>query len=160
MQMRLFFLRHGLADRSEWDGEDYLRPLTAKGVNRMKKEAVSIRKLKLGLKAIYTSPLTRASQTAEIVARELQMLAALQIDDRLSPGFGRTTLQRILRDFSSGDRIMLVGHEPDFSLTIESIIGGGNIVCKKASLARVDLFHPGTLDGELVWLIPPKMLAL
>jgi phosphohistidine phosphatase len=158
--MRLFFLRHGLANRSEWDGEDYLRPLTTKGINRMQSEADSIKKLKLGLKAILTSPLTRAFQTAEIVAQELQMLEALHVDDRLSPGFGRSTLQRILRDFSTGDRIMLVGHEPDFSLTIESIIGGGNIVCKKASLARVDLSHPGTLDGELVWLIPPKMLAL
>jgi phosphohistidine phosphatase len=158
--MRLFFLRHGLADRSEWEGEDYQRPLTTKGVSRMKKEAVSIKSLKLGLDAILTSPLTRAYQTAEIVAHELGMEESFHADDRLSPGFGRSSLLRILKDFNAEDRIMLVGHEPDFSLTIEAIIGGGNIVCKKASLARVDLFHPGTLDGELVWLIPPKMLAL
>jgi phosphohistidine phosphatase len=157
--MRLFFLRHGLADRSEWDGEDYLRPLTQKGISRMKKESVTIRKLNLGLHAIHTSPLTRAYQTAEIVANELQMLDAFHIDDRLSPGFGRSALQSIIRDYATDERVMLVGHEPDLSLTIELLIGGGSIVCKKGGLARVDLHHAGMLDGELIWLLPPKILA-
>lgn len=158
--MRLFFLRHGLADRSAWDGEDYLRPLTPKGIKRMKREAVNIRRLNLKLTVIRTSPLTRAYQTAEIVAQELSFQDNFIVDDRLSPGFGRSALQSIIHNHDTEDYLMLVGHEPDFSLTIESIIGGGNIVCKKASLARVDLLHPGILDGELVWLIPPKMLAL
>lgn len=157
--MRLFFLRHGLADHSEWDGDDYLRPLTPKGINRMKKEAVTISKLNLGLNAIHTSPLTRAYQTAEIVANELQMLDTFHVDDRLSPGFGRLALQSITRDYAADERVMLVGHEPDFSLTIEALIGGGSIVCKKGGLARVDLYHAGILDGELVWLLPPKILA-
>jgi phosphohistidine phosphatase len=158
--MRLFFLRHGLADRSAWDGEDYLRPLTPKGLKRMAREAITIKRLNLKLAAIRTSPLTRAHQTAETVAKELALEDQFIVDDRLSPGFGRSALQSIIRDHDTGDHIMLVGHEPDFSLTIEAIIGGGSIVCKKGSLARVDILHPGILDGELVWLIPPKVLAL
>lgn len=157
--MRLYFLRHGRADRSEWEGEDNLRPLTQKGISRMKKEAINIKRLKLGLDAIHSSPLTRAYQTAEIVANELEMMETFHVDDRLSPGFGRSALQSVLREYDTEARVMLVGHEPDFSLTIEALIGGGSIVCKKGSLARVDLNHPGILEGELVWLIPPKMLA-
>ena len=33
--MKLYFLRHGLADRSAWMGLDYERPLTEIGKERM-----------------------------------------------------------------------------------------------------------------------------
>lgn len=158
--MRLYFLRHGLADRSAWDGEDYHRPLTSKGVKKMRREASTIKRLGLNLSALRTSPLKRARQTAELVAEALMMQEDLIVDDRLTPGFGRAALQNIARDHSPDDHVMLVGHEPDFSLTVEALIGGGTITFKKGGLARVDIPHPGRLEGELVWLIPPKVLAL
>jgi phosphohistidine phosphatase len=126
----------------------------------MEVEAEFISKLDLGLDYIVTSPLTRAFQTAEIVAEQLGLLDRMEIDDRLSPGFGRADLAEILNDHPRADSIMVVGHEPDFSMTIESLIGGGSVVCKKGSLARVDLTGAGFLSGELIWLIPPKALAM
>lgn len=158
--MKLFFLRHGLADRSAWSGDDDKRPLTPHGKERMAAEAEMIAKLNLGLDAIITSPLTRAAQTAEIVAERLGLLDRMIVDDRVSPGFGRADLNSLLSEQDNADALMFVGHEPDFSLTIEGLIGGGSIVCKKGSLARVDLTDAGVLSGELVWLIPPKALAL
>ena len=80
--MKLLFLRHGLADRSAWSGSDYERPLTPRGKERMRAEAETIASLDLGLDAILTSPLTRASQTAEIVADQLGLLDRLIEDDR------------------------------------------------------------------------------
>jgi phosphohistidine phosphatase len=139
--------------------DDDLRPLTPRGIERMGREAQTIRKLNLGLDAIITSPLTRAQQTAEIVAEELDLLDLLFIDERLSPGFGPGDLAAILEEHDQAEAVMLVGHEPDFSLMIEHLIGGGTLVCKKGSLARVDLRDAGPLAGELVWLIPPKALA-
>jgi len=57
-------------------------------------------------------------------------------------------------------RVMLVGHEPSFSEVIGAITGGSLVVCKKGSLARVDLTDRDRLLGLLVWLLPPKaMLA-
>ena len=158
--MKLFFLRHGLADRSAWGGDDGERPLTPRGKERMRAEAETIASLNLSLDAIITSNLRRALQTAEIVAGRLGLLDRLITDARLSPGFGRADLFSILGDHAQAASLMLVGHEPDFSLTIEGIIGGGNIVCKKGALARVDLTDAGELSGELIWLIPPKALAL
>ena len=43
----IYFLRHGLADRSEWSGDDFQRPLTAVGVAQMAREAKTIARLKL-----------------------------------------------------------------------------------------------------------------
>lgn len=156
--MKIYFLRHGLADRSAWSGPDFERPLTPAGVERMTSQAEFISQLDLGVDHIITSPLQRALQTAEIVAEELGLLDRLEVDDRLSPGFGRADLAEIIEEHPDADSIMLVGHEPDFSQTIENLIGGGSVICKKGSLARVDLTGAGFLSGELVWLIPPKAM--
>jgi phosphohistidine phosphatase len=158
--MKLYFLRHGLADRSEWFGSDFERPLTERGKARMAREAATIAELGIAPDLIITSPLTRAYQTAEIVAEHLDLLDRLIEDERLAPGFGPDELVEILQMHSDAVEIMLVGHEPDFSQTIGHLIGGGQVVCKKGSLARVDVYDDISLEGELVWLIPPKVLAL
>ena len=157
--MKLYFLRHGRADRSAWMGMDYVRPLTEIGKERMVKEAEFMAQLDLGLDAILTSPLTRAYQTAEIVADYLDLLDLLVVDERLEPGFGPSDLVELIAEYPRAEALMFVGHEPDFSQTISYIIGGGYVVCKKGSLARVDLTDAGPLGGELVWLIPPKALV-
>ena len=54
---------------------------------------------------------------------------------------------------------MLVGHEPDFSQTIADLTGGGRVVVKKGSLARIDITATAVLGGDLVGLIPPRWLA-
>lgn len=191
--MNLYFLRHGLAEEREvWEGSDFDRPLTKKGKDRMKRSAEKIAELELGLDTVITSPLKRAYETAEIVADQLED-CRLKEDQRLGPGFNAAMLERILGEYSDAEALMLVGHEPDFSQTIEELTGG-RVVCKKGSLARVDLIFDtnlrldqfnaeesqnetdqqsevaqspaerpaegGQLQGELVWLIPPKVLAL
>jgi phosphohistidine phosphatase len=158
--MKLYFLRHGLADRGEWFGSDFERPLTERGKARMAREAAAIAELGVVPDLIITSPLTRAYQTAEIVAEHLDLLDRLIEDERLAPGFGPDELAEILQMHPDAVEIMLVGHEPDFSQTISHLIGGGQVVCKKGSLVRVDLYEDISLEGELVWLIPPKALAL
>jgi phosphohistidine phosphatase len=157
---RLYFLRHGLAaDRGEWTGDDFERPLTARGKALMVREAETIAQLDLQLDLILTSPLVRALQTARIVAEALGMQEHLLADERLAPGFDTPALAEMLKERSDLSALMLVGHEPDFSETIGALIGGGRVVCKKGSLARVDLPDDGSLAGELVWLIPPGALG-
>jgi phosphohistidine phosphatase len=157
---RLYFLRHGLAaDRGEWMGDDFERPLTSKGQALMAREAAAIALLELKLDLILTSPLVRALQTATIVAETLGMQEQVMTDERLMPGFDMPCLVEMLNEHSDLSALMLVGHEPDFSETISALIGGGRVVCKKGSLARVDLPDDGSLAGELVWLIPPTVFG-
>jgi phosphohistidine phosphatase len=162
--MELYFLRHGLAvDPGQWEGDDFERPLTEEGQRRMKAEAKAIARLGLKPDYILTSPLKRALQTAQIVsdclaAEGLIRKSALVEDKRLSSGFGMPELEAMMQTYSNTRAIMLVGHEPDFSKVIGQLIGNGRVVCKKGGLARVDLFDAPTLAGDLVWLIPPKLL--
>jgi phosphohistidine phosphatase len=159
--MKLYFLRHGSAgQRGEWTGNDFDRPLTEEGKERMARQAATLAKLGLNLDLIITSPLIRAYQTAEIVAQRLNMAEELVQDEGLAPGFGPDQLAKILQAHPDANALMLVGHEPDFSETISHLIGGGRVIVKKGGLACVDMPDPASLQGDLVWLIPPSVLAL
>lgn len=158
--MKLYFLRHGLAeDREQWIDNDDQRPLTDKGKKRMAKEGKRMKELGITPDVILTSPLVRAKQTAEIAAEHLSLGDKVKEDKRLAPGFAVPAVGEILKQYRDAGSIMLVGHEPDFSETLSSLIGGGRIVCKKGGLALVELEQPDSLQGELLWLLPPSLLA-
>jgi phosphohistidine phosphatase len=158
--VKLYFLRHGLAlDRQDWREDDSKRPLTEEGMDRLKRTAATIAALGLELDAILTSPLVRAHQSAEILAAALQGKNRVLTDKRLGPGFDRNQLASILRDHPGTESLMLVGHEPGLSTTVSEVIGGGRIEIKKGGLACIKLIEPHALRGELLWLIPPRLLA-
>jgi phosphohistidine phosphatase len=156
--MQLYFLRHGLADWPDWDpAQDHLRPLTKEGLKKMKAEAKAMARLELGFDAILSSPYTRAMQTADIVAEQFGL--EVVEESRLAPGFNLERLNEIITRYPTAQALLLVGHEPTFSATITALIGGGRIVLKKGSLARVEVTSFDPLSGELAWLIAPKVLA-
>lgn len=148
--MKLYFLRHGKADWPDWDRPDDERPLTDEG----KREVAAVAKLLARLEiapVILTSPLPRASQTAEIAGKYLK--AKVHLEPLLRPGFDATHLRKIFKNFS-GKSLMVVGHEPDFTRTILQLTGGETKM-SKAGVALVDL-ETGPMKGVLRWLVPPK----
>ena len=153
--MRVYFLRHGEADWPNWTGPDSDRPLTDKGIKEMKGIAEGIAGLKIELAALLTSPYRRASQTAEAVANALGLPA--RIEPTLAPGFDTPALGALIEQHS-GD-LMVVGHEPDFSVTIRTVTGG-DVKMARAGFACVEIIDPHALRGELVWLIPPKVFKV
>ena len=158
--MKLYFLRHGISwDRSEWSGSEHDRPLTREGEEKMKLIGDALLKWSVKPDLILTSPLTRAHQTAVIVAATLQARHGMEVDERLGPGFDGEALAEILREHSGLKSLMLVGHEPGLSRAVDSVIGGGSISLKKGGLACVKLDDPLSLKGELTALIPPRILA-
>jgi phosphohistidine phosphatase len=152
--MKLYFLRHGQANWEQWDRPDDERPLTKKGRKEVEAVGSALKELKVRPEEILTSPLPRAFETAQIVAEKLD--TELVTTSLLAPGFGLHSLRQLLNDHPDRD-LMLVGHEPDFSLAIAQI-GGGTVKMSKAGLARVDIENTAELRGELVWLVPPKVL--
>jgi phosphohistidine phosphatase len=158
--LRLYFLRHGRADRSQYHGDDDdLRPLTDEGRRRLRVSADFIAGLEPGIDLIVTSPLARAAQTAEIVAARLGLIDDLKVDDRLGFGFGLSSLAAMLAGLEGDHRhLMLVGHEPSFSEVIGELIGDGFVCMKKGALARVDLLPGREPRGRLIWLLQPRVM--
>jgi phosphohistidine phosphatase len=157
--MELYFVRHGRAeDREVWaPRDDDLRPLTEDGIARMKQTARTIKALKVRPDAILTSPLTRARQTADILS---EVLGVAVEEEAALAEFGVGALATMIEHHAGARSLMLVGHEPDFSIVVGMLTGGGHVEVKKGSLLRIDLFALQPPHGILAWAIPPAALTL
>jgi phosphohistidine phosphatase len=109
-----------------------------------------LNRLKVKPDLVVSSPLPRALQTAEIAAEQLK--TELRQDEALEPGFGISELGAVLKRHPA--KVMLVGHEPDFSSVI-SALTGAFIKLSKAGVALIDI-DLETQKGRLLWLFPPK----
>lgn len=152
--MIIYFLRHAHAEDG-YDKADELRALTETGHQQAAATGKLLKQIGLKLSALYTSPRLRSTQTAEAVGSALGV--APQIREELNIGFNVTCLNKLLGEASIADSIMVIGHEPTLSQTIREITGG-RVEMKKCGLARVDVTLRQPLNGELVWLLPPRLV--
>jgi phosphohistidine phosphatase len=152
--MILYFLRHAHAEDG-YDKPDELRALTPTGHQQAATTGALLKKAGLKLAALYTSPRLRATQTAEAIGNTLGITP--QTREELNIGFNLVRLNKLVDDANMGDSIMVVGHEPTLSQTIREITGG-RVEMKKCGLARVDVMVRQPLNGELVWLLPPRLV--
>ncbi|HWB61076.1 MAG TPA: phosphohistidine phosphatase SixA [Chthoniobacteraceae bacterium] len=156
--MLLYLLRHAEAvDEAE---SDAVRELTEKGVTQAKKVGKFCVKNKFIPQIILTSPLKRAEQTARIVAKEIK-IAEFIIDPMLSAGMQPETALDELKTYARFTSLMLVGHEPDFSLLAAHLLGiplSESLRLRKASLTAMNLtaMRPG--GAVLEFTLPPKLM--
>ena len=66
-------------------------------------------------------------------------------------------IARGLINYSSLKNVLLVGHCPDLEMFLGKLIGGGRIMLKKGSLAKIDLGNNIEISGNLEWLLTPKV---
>jgi phosphohistidine phosphatase SixA len=111
--------------------------------------------------AVVSSPKLRARQTAEAVADAVG--ASVTLDDRLGEGVELEMLDALADEFAaveSPGRLLLVGHDPDFSTVAAALCDAPSLQLSKGAVARIDLDgRPKPGAGRLRWLIPPDALA-
>ena len=161
--MDLYILRHGKAGQSFNRPGDGERKLTSDGRSEIRKSARWIRKKKIRFEVIATSPLIRAKETADIVARALNQKDKVEIWEELSPGGDLDSIFYHAAQFDKEGAVLLVGHEPSLSGLIGRIITGGenaSIILAKGGMAKIRTF---TFDrrpaGDLQWLLTPRQMA-
>lgn len=120
--MKLIFVRHAAAIERSAEISEEKRYLTSEGRVFFRKTAQTMLKNGLEPSLILTSPLIRAVQTAEILAETLSFIGPLVITDELAPGFDLPALQKLFNEYQSVNELVLVGHEPDFSSLIVSLL--------------------------------------
>jgi phosphohistidine phosphatase SixA len=155
---QLYLLRHADAgDPLAWDGPDDRRPLSDKGRRQADRLGRFLATIGFRPDAIITSPKARASGTAEILGGNLGL--PVSVDRRLGDALGLGELEGVLRDAGDPERIVVVGHDPDFTDLIGELCGTSAAPMRKGALARVDVgrpLEPG--GGTLRWLVPPDLL--
>ena len=112
--MRVFLVRHAEAAPGE---PDELRALTPAG--RDAARALGERLAQQHPTAVVSSPLLRARETADLIARACRLESAP--DDNLAPGATTETLRLAASD--KGDTVVAVGHQPDCSEIVFDLTG-------------------------------------
>jgi phosphohistidine phosphatase len=163
--VQLILFRHGIAvDREDWKGNDQDRPLSEEGAERTKQAAQGLARLKLAPDHVYSSPLVRARQTAELVKEELALKPKIEILEELLPDAPPEALLARLAHLPAQGVVLCAGHEPHLSTTMGVMISGkttARIEMKKAAAGCVGFSgSPKPGAGILQWILTPKILRL
>lgn len=160
----LYLVRHAIAetrDNKKFPDDDK-RPLTAKGKKRMEEISQGLARLGLEPLWIISSPLLRAKETAEILARELNYNNEVTLSETLAPGGSMNALLQMLAKRPDARTVILVGHEPDLSRLLGELVAasdGAGLGFRKGGVALVSFTkNPARGQGTLEWLATPKIL--
>jgi phosphohistidine phosphatase len=164
--IRLYLVRHGIAvdHADKGDLPDDSRPLTEKGRRRFRRLARAFSRLGEPVDRIFTSPLPRAVQTAEVLASALRS-GEVGILESLRPSAPpETLLQEVARKAKGAQSVALVGHDPQMTLLVEllgEVPRGATVDFKKGSIVRIDVSDLASgKAGEPVWWLKPKSRVL
>jgi phosphohistidine phosphatase len=159
----VYLVRHAIAEVRDPRRfpDDAKRPLTAVGRRKMQRAAQGLAKFGVKVDCIGSSPLLRAVQTAEVLAKEMNYSKPIEMIPALAPGAECGEVIAWLAKHSQNRRVLLVGHEPDLSELLHLSVANAQFHSgfKKGGVALVTFggrIAPG--QGTLVWLVTPKML--
>src|SRR5579863_4928565 len=155
--MILYVLLHALAEDAAAGGDE-ARHLTEVGRQRTLKASAGMRALGLKFDLILTSPLTRAVETAEIVASVYDGLAPRVVTE-LAIGIAPGDAIAALAPFGRYDSVMIVGHEPQLSALVSILLTGEpdamHLRMRKGGCVALELpasrIQPGA--AELLWMM-------
>lgn len=163
--MQVYLVRHAIAaPREAGFLDDGARELTPEGIRKMREHVVGLAVLGVQIDEIWTSPLVRARQTAEILAGGLVPSPPIRILSFLEPAGDFEAMRVRLSQHTNLGGVALVGHEPYMGEFTSYLMGGDRLMMfryKKGAVGMVeieDLAPP--LRGELCWLLSPKQLRL
>lgn len=160
--MLLILVRHaeaGERNPEQWPDDD-LRPITADGRRKQAACARGMKRLGIVAEHLWTSPLLRAVQTADVLAEVLGMNPAEQ-SDALGHGCSAQTICQLVGELPPEASVMLVGHEPSFSHAAASLIGRGDsdLDLKKSGVIGIEFDGVAEVKrGRLAYLLKPRFL--
>ena len=157
--LRIYVLRHGIAEDAPPGGSDAGRALTEEGKQKLRNVLTCAREAGVKPSLILTSPLKRAVQTAEIAARILKVKQEPLETSALLPS---GSPQRVWSEIRAqqAEELLLAGHEPLLSTVVGFLLGSPalRIDLKKAALVSIDLESPAPEPhGILNWILTPKL---
>ena len=157
--MKLYILRHTTA--SDVAASDADRELTNEGQREARVAGDALAELGVKPKHIFSSPLVRARQTANLVAKALDFSGEAEVLDELKNGTPTGSLLKALKTYESANEVLLVGHIPSLSDHLAALIGAESaegLPLGKGSVACVELQQLKAGAGQLRWLMRQKQL--
>jgi phosphohistidine phosphatase len=154
--MNLYILRHASAGlRRKNPLLDLKRPLDKEGKKHCLQLAYVLNALNIQFDLIISSPLKRCLQTASLVGTETGYEAQILNSNALAPEATLKDFQRLLRENSHAENLLVVGHNPNLTDFLGALLVPANglaakVRLRKGSMARVVLTRgPATLQALL-----------
>ena len=153
-------MRHG---KSDWDSDaqsDHARPLANRGILSAERMGEVIRDLGTIPGLVISSTAVRARATAELARITGGWPSRLILEDDLYGASPRGALEVVERYAGDCERVMIVGHEPTWSMLIRQLTGGSCAV-RTATVADIEI-HASDWDaitsasGTLVSLLQAR----
>jgi phosphohistidine phosphatase len=162
--MIVYLLRHAIAvSRGTGNYPNDDRPLTDAGRKKMAAAAQGMRNILGRIDVIYSSPLSRAFETASMAAAALRQNSKVAAQPFLLPDVEPEKVVQHLGALKNGTALLLVGHEPQLS-GIASVLlrcDRRSIEMKKGSLCCIEIDSPPKgKQGTLLWHLRPKHLRM
>ena len=151
MARHLWLLRHGEAEPHDADADD-LRRLTERGREQSRAAGRALAAIGVEFQHVFTSPKVRALETARLACEALGVEPVEH--PPLRAGFDRDDALELLAATGDDQRVLIVGHDPDFSQLVHDITGGC-VALKKGGIAGLKVSGGG---GELLVLMRPREL--
>lgn len=157
--MELILFRHGKAETRSDAKPDFERELTSIGRKKLKQAARGFSRCLLSGRdvIIWTSPLVRAAQTAEILRASLGKRGKVLVMDAIPAG-DLADLQQEWAKLASDGTLVIVGHEPMLSEWTEKLCGA-SLAFRPASAAGILLDSSGSPSGSLGWFMRAGVMA-
>jgi len=159
--MLIVLLRHGLAEEKDGSKPDRERRLTREGNREMKRVAAALAKLLPDAGAIFSSPLIRAYETAEWVAKAYDEKLTVETTATLAPGGDFGEFRELLRRSQAGCAYF-VGHEPDLSslmLDLTSMHADAKVALKKGGCYGLEMKEKDR-PARLRWMLAPELFGV
>jgi phosphohistidine phosphatase len=153
MAQQIWLLRHGEAEPHD-AAPDEQRLLTERGRDQSRDAGRALAALEVEVHLCFTSPKVRARETAELACAELDEVEPVD-EPALAEGFDGQAALDLMRAAGPDQRVLAVGHEPDFSQVVHDLTGA-RVDFKKGGIAAIRL--DGT-RGELIALLRPRETA-
>jgi phosphohistidine phosphatase len=160
--MVIYFLRHASAGQKQFSNptNDEKRPIDKIGEAQSHDVGRALAYIGVTATVVISSPLTRAMQTAEIVAREIGYEEKIVKDEALRPEASFEQFKALLNRHKDKLAIMVVGHDPSMTEFVNRVLSGGApiavIEMKKGGVAKVE--KEARRPAMLHWLVTPKVV--
>lgn len=160
----IILFRHG---KSDWNADfdhDHERPIGKRGRKAARAMGRFLTEVDQQADRIVTSSAVRARQTLEQAQEAGAWTAPVRVTDALYDASPDDVMEEIWAAPDATACLLLVGHEPTWSLMTGRLIGGGQVRFPTAAMARIDVeverwngvsFGSGTL----MWFLPPKLIS-
>ena len=159
--MLIVLLRHGIAEEKGGDKPDDERRLTREGNEKMKRVAKALAKMLPDADAIYSSPLVRAYETAEWVAKAYDGRLDISTPPALAPGHDPAEFRDLLRRAGTFECAYFTGHEPHLTtlmLALTSTETHSELSLKKGGCYGLEM-DDATGTARLRFMLAPGLIA-